>query len=259
MKPVIGVIPLYDEQKESLWMLPGYFDGLIEQGGVPLMLPLVSDRRLLEQLVSLCDGILFTGGHDVSPELYREEVLDTSLCSFCPERDAMERIVLELAMEKDLPMLGICRGIQYINVALGGTLYQDLPTQHPSGVNHHQQAPYDLPVHEVQLPEGTPLHAAAQALEGLTLHAGVTMPERSGDLYAGVNSCHHQAVRELAPALKVMAKAEDGIIEAVYHPGKRFLWAVQWHPEFSWKNDPLSKTIFRAFVEAAGGSAADIL
>lgn len=232
MRPVIGVIPLYDEKKDSLWMLPGYFDGITEAGGMPLMFPLTSNREMLQQAVDMCDGILFTGGHDVAPELFGEAVLDPDLCSYCPERDRMEMEVLEMAMQKDMPILGICRGIQLINAALGGTLYQDLPQQHPSAVTHHQQPPYDRAAHTVRVAEGSPLYSVV------------------GQTELPVNSCHHQAVRELAPDLRPMATADDGIVEAAFHPDLRFLWAVQWHPEFSHLTDAFSKKIFRAFVEA---------
>jgi len=233
MKAIIGVIPLYDETKDSLWMLPGYFDGIMEAGGIPVMLPLTSDREILQQTVNMCNGIMFTGGHDVSPEIYHESDLDPAVCSYCPERDSMEQQVLKMAMENDTAILGICRGLQFINAALGGTLFQDLPLQYPSDVIHHQKAPYDVPAHIVHISEHTPLYSV------------------TGKKEISVNSCHHQAIKELSPELQEMAAAPDGVIEAAFHPKKHFLWAVQWHPEFSHKKDQISKKIFRAFVEAS--------
>ena len=231
MKRVIGLIPLVDETRDSLWMLPGYMDGITAAGGLPLMLPLTDDEAALDQLCGLCDGFLLTGGHDVSPELYGAERLPACGAT-SPERDRMEAKLLRRAMACDKPVLGICRGIQFINAALGGTLWQDLPSQHPSDVNHHQRPPYDAPAHAVSLLPDTPL---ANLLNRETLM---------------VNSYHHQAVRDLAGALKPMAMSPDGLIEAVWHPGQRFLWAVQWHPEFAWRSDPAALAIFRAFVEA---------
>ena len=235
MKPVIGLIPLVDETKDSFWMLPGYMDGVAAAGGLPVMLPLCSGEAELSQLFSMCDGFLLTGGHDVSPELYGAQRLP--VCGACsPERDRMESALLNLAMAADKPVLGICRGVQFINAALGGTLWQDLPSQRPSPVDHHQSPPYDVPAHSVSVLPGTPLAAAIGAGE------------------RRVNSYHHQAVRDLAAPLRAMAVAEDGLVEALWHPAHRFLWGVQWHPEFAWRVDPAARAVFDAFVGACGQS-----
>lgn len=231
MKPLIGLIPLVDEARESLWMLPGYMDGVAAAGGLSIMLPLNDDGGDLTRLCALCDGFLLTGGHDVSPEVYGgTRIAECGACS--PERDRMESILLEYAMAADKPVLGICRGIQFINAALGGTLWQDLPSQHPSDIEHHQRPPYDRPIHSVDLLEGTPL---AKLLGASRLM---------------VNSYHHQAICKLAPKLEAMAVSPDGLVEAVRHPDYRFLWGVQWHPEFAWKSDPAALRILQAFVDA---------
>jgi len=231
MKPVVGVMPLWDEEKESLWMLPGYLDGISEAGGLPIVLPLTTNAQDLGQVVEMCDGFLFTGGQDVSPELYGEKPLE-GLVECCVMRDSMELYVLEKALRADKPVLGICRGVQLINVALGGTLYQDIPAQWPSEVEHQQKPPYDIPVHDVALCKDTPLY---ECLKVETL---------------AVNSYHHQAVKDVAEKLQVMAVSPDGLVEAVCMPGHRFLWAVQWHPEFSHEVDAFSRKIFSTFVEA---------
>lgn len=230
-KPVIGVLPLVDEERESLWMLPGYMEGISDAGALPIMLPLTSDEKEIEQLLEMCDGLLFTGGQDVSPEIYNEKRMDNLVCS-CSERDAMELIVLKKAMDKNIPILGICRGIQFINAALGGTLYQDLPLQFGNDIDHHMTKPYDKVQHMVEIFDDTPLHDLLKV----------------GKL--GVNSYHHQAIKTVAPELVPMAKATDGIVEAVYHPAQKFLWALQWHPEFSFKTDKCSQDIFKAFIKA---------
>ncbi|MBP5421517.1 MAG: gamma-glutamyl-gamma-aminobutyrate hydrolase family protein [Paludibacteraceae bacterium] len=231
-KPIIGVMPLWDDEKNSMWMLPGYFEGISQAGGVPIMLPLSVDKDGLDQLIEMCDGFLFSGGHDVSPEIYNEKPLD-NLVSSCIRRDEMEAYILKKAIEIDKPIFGICRGIQFINAALGGSLYQDLPTQHKSEVEHHQTPPYDISVHKVKIVKDSPLYKClnTELLE--------------------VNSYHHQAVREVAPVLKTMALSEDGLIEALYKPDNKFLWAVQWHPEFSYKTDEKSRMIFKKFVDAS--------
>lgn len=205
--------------------------GWSSSGSLPIMLPLTTDEREIEQLLDMVEGVLFTGGHDVSPEIYGEEPLNHTVVT-CKKRDEMERIVLNKAMERDKSILGICRGIQFINAALGGTLYQDLPTQHPSDVEHHQKPPYDVPVHNVHIVKNVPLF------------------ELLGKEELSVNSYHHQAIKELAPDFCVMAKSTDGLIEAVYKPDQKFLWAVQWHPEFSYLSDQSSREIFRAFVKS---------
>ena len=229
-RPLIGIVPLVDAQRESYWMLPGYMRGVEQAGGLPIMLPLTDDDAALRQLADTCDGFLLTGGQDVSPALYG--AAPAPACGeTCPARDAMETKLLALALEQDKPVLGICRGIQFLNVYLGGTLYQDLPTEHPSAAEHHQKPPYDVPVHSVTLTAGSPLWALL------------------GKDTLAVNSLH-QAIKTLAPGLAAMAVSEDGLTEAVCLPDKRFVWAVQWHPEFSFPVNADSRKIFAAFVGA---------
>ena len=234
-RPVIGVVPLVDHRLESLWMLPGYFDAVSEAGGVPMMLPLTADPDVLFRALDVVDGVVVTGGQDVGPALYGEK--DPSaivLCGeLCPERDAMEALLVPELVARDVPTLGICRGIQVINAVLGGTLWQDVPSQRPSAVEHHGKPPYDEPVHTVEVLAGTPLSSCVGVVE---------LP---------VNSYHHQALRDVAPGLTVMAVAADGVVEAVWRPASRFFWAVQWHPEFAHKVDEPSRKIFSALVGAA--------
>ena len=145
-------------------------------------------------------------------------------------RDKTELLLLKEALSADKPILGICRGIQFINAALGGTLYQDIPSEVNSQTTHCQKPPYNIPIHKVKLIKGTPLYALLQK-ESLN-----------------VNSYHHQAVKKIAPSACKAAEAEDGITEALYVPGKKFVWAVQWHPEFSFHTDSDSLKIFEEFV-----------
>ena len=221
-KPLIGVVPLWDEEKDSLWMLPGYMDGIERAGALPVMLPLTTDKPALEQICGAFDGLLFTGGQDVSPSLYGEEKKE-----YCGE-------ICTLREEMDKPAFGICRGIQFFNAFFGGTLYQDLNTQYkgvlPQG--HQQKQPYDKPSHKVKIKQGSPLHTLL------------------GEEEIAVNSCHHQGVKELSSGLVCMATSEDGIVEGVYIPGRKFAWAVQWHPEYS-LNDEYSRKLFVAFVTAS--------
>ncbi|MFI3319783.1 MAG: gamma-glutamyl-gamma-aminobutyrate hydrolase family protein [Rikenellaceae bacterium] len=232
-KPIIGVLPLWDNQKSSIWMLPGYVDALRLSGAIPTILPLEIEDEDLKQLCNHCDGFLLTGGHDVSPSLYNEP--KSPHCGDAnPLRDSLETRVFNYATERNMPILGICRGIQIINALCGGTLYQDLPSEYdPSCREIHQMSPpYDQPCHRVSVVDGSPLHLLTKAK------------------ILDVNSYHHQAIKTLAPDLATMATSEDGLIEAVYMPSKRFVWAVQWHPEFNFHTSQSSRAIVGAFVEA---------
>lgn len=236
MKPVIGLIPLYDDEKESYWMLPGYMQVLELCGALPIMLPLTDDKNALEQAFSLCDGLLLTGGHDVDPHLYGKEPFDR--CGvLCTARDAMESILFALALRDDKPVLGICRGIQFMNAYLGGTLYQDLDTEYRGVfpyVDHHMTPPYDRAVHKVMVKDRTLL----ADLIGAGEH--------------GVNSYHHQAIKDVAESVEIMAVSEDGLTEAIRVKDKCFMLGVQWHPEFSYAVNPDSRKIAQAFVDVAG-------
>lgn len=231
MRKVIGLIPLYDDDKESYWMLPGYMKVIEECGALPIMLPLTTDTEELREYFELCDGLLMTGGHDVNPGLYKcarkAECGTTS-----DDRDEMEMILFYLAHKADKPVLGICRGIQLINVLLGGTLYQDLPSEYPTSTEHHMNKPYDRNIHTVNVLENTPL----ADIYGAGIH--------------GVNSYHHQAIKEIAESLEPMAISEDGLVEGVYIPNKRFICAVQWHPEFAYEKDENCRKLVQAFVDA---------
>jgi putative glutamine amidotransferase len=231
-KPLIGVVPLWDEQKSRLWMRPGYMDGIIQAGGLPLMLPLTTDEETVRQLAGLCAGFLFTGGPDVSPSFYGADPLPC--CGpVCGERDEMEKHLFSIGvLRQNKNAFGICRGIQLFNVFLGGTLYQDIPSQFPqSTLSHWQEPPYDRPIHRVIIEPGSPLH-------GLL-----------GTNTLAVNSHHHQGIAELSPRLTPMARTEDGLIEAVFMKDRAFVWAVQWHPEWLLSEES-SRNLFGRFVDS---------
>lgn len=212
---LIGVTPLWDDKLQSIWMLSEYMDAIRAAGGIPVVLPLKADKAEIRQMVSSFDGFLFTGGQDVDA---------------CPERWALESVLLDATLEADKPVFGICRGLQFINAALGGTLWQDLPTERPSDLVHRQGKPYDKPTHTVSL-------------------SGPIQELLNKDPIP-VNTLHHQAIKYLAPCLEVMAVASDGLIEAAWMPGKRFVWGVQWHPEYMFKADADSLKLFEAFIHA---------
>lgn len=230
MKKIVGVLNLWDEKKDSSWMLPGYVNAMQEMDLLPLILPFTNNKEDLKQILDMCDGFLFTGGHDVDPSLYHEDVLFDNVVP-APLRDQTEYDLLKMVIDADKPMLGICRGHQLLNVLNGGTLYQDLLKQY-NGLNHNQPKPYDEPYHFVSVKEGTPLFSLIQKEQ------------------KKVNSCHHQAIKDLGEGLQVMAVSEDGLIESVCMPDKKFIWSVQWHPEFNYQKDEDSRKIFEAFSKA---------
>jgi putative glutamine amidotransferase len=231
-KPMIGVLPLYDKEKESYWMLPGYMKGIEDAGGIPIMLPLTTDEDLIVRMANRFDGFLFTGGQDVNPELYGEKTKD--VCGeICKERDMMEAVLFKHVVDMDKPALGICRGLQVFNVLLGGTLYQDIPTElSGSKLNHQQKPPYSEPVHDVHIAKDTLLYEILQS-ESIK-----------------VNSYHHQGIKNLSEQLVPAATAEDRLIEAVVMPNKKFILAVQWHPEFNYMHDDQNFKLFLEFVRA---------
>ena len=231
MRPRIGVLPLYNSENQTLWINPLYFGGIETNGGLPLLLPLTDSQALWDTYLESCDGFVFTGGQDVAPALYGEEKLPE--CGYQAElRDNQELYMLRRLKDMKKPVLGICRGVQIMNVACGGSLYQDLPTQAPSRVVHRQAMPYDIPHHQVTIAPGSQLHSILNT-EKLS-----------------VNSMHHQAVLEPAPGLMVSARAEDGIIEALELPGHPFFLGVQWHPEHMWQSYASARNIWAAFVSA---------
>lgn len=225
--PIIGVTPLWDAERKSVWMLPDYLDGIKAAGGVPVVLPIEMSEADADRIVETCDGFLFTGGQDVAPEFYgMKDATGTVVPS--PERDKLESLLLTKALKADRSILGICRGLQFINAYLGGTLWQDLPSQHPSDIVHRQGKPYSVPTHKVSLSGDLRTLLGKDTLE--------------------VNTLHHQAIKDLGKDLIPMAESPDGLIEAVKTEGKRFVCAVQWHPEYMFKTDADSLRVFSWFV-----------
>ena len=232
-KPIIGLTPQYDYEKNRVWVGPNYLEAIYAAGGIPIMLPLHTDKESLKIAANVCDGFLFTGGPDISPFLYQEETI--AQCGVVvPERDKMEEDLFSIIIDTDKPVLGICRGVQILNVFLGGTLYQDIPAQFASPIQlaHSQASGNSVLSHSVILEEDSLLHKI------------------NPKDYIQVNSFHHQAIKDVAPGLKIAGKAMDSLIEAVYHPGKKFFLGVQWHPEHLFKTSDDAMNIFKAFINA---------
>ena len=212
-----------------------YVKAVINAGGVPTILPPVVEPRIAEVLLDGIDGLLLSGGSDLDPGYYGEECAP-ELGVTIPERDAFEMALVRLALERGMPIFGICRGMQVLNVALGGTLYQDLPSQLGKDIlNHWQETPKWHPAHEIEILHGT--HLA----------------EITGCQNAGVNSYHHQGIKHLAEGLAMAARSSDVVIEAVEYPDftERWLIGVQWHAEMMREVGMEHQNLFEAHVCAA--------
>jgi len=209
-----------------------YSQAILHAGGAPVIVPAAQDRRSLGAILDLVQGLILSGGPDIHPRRYGEEPL-AGLGEIDETLDQMELLAAALALEKNLPVLGICRGIQVLNVALGGTLYQDIASQVPDSICHTPKSDKAVNTHTVRI------------------EAGSRLNKITGKREIWVNGKHHQAVKDLASGLFVTARAKDGIVEAVEFPGKRFAMAVQWHPEGTWRDDPFSRKLFSSFVQAA--------
>ncbi|RCX13195.1 putative glutamine amidotransferase [Anaerobacterium chartisolvens] len=235
LKPLIGITAGYDCGKNMLYLKEGYFEAINNAGGVPLVIPPVQENDILDRLVENCDGILFSGGTDIDALYYKEDNYPFN-GEISPYRDFSEVYMARMAVLLGKPVLGICRGIQLINAAMGGTLYQDIYCQIKDKplLKHSQEAPKWYATHEVFIEKGS---IVCKCMEGTT---------------ARVNSFHHQAVKDVAPGLEATSAASDGIIESIEGSGKGFIVGVQWHPELMWQKEGMFLNLFRELVRACG-------
>ena len=211
-----------------------YLDWVTREGGAPLMLPNV-DPDAAAAMLDACDGLLLTGGEDVSPLWFGREP-EKQMGIIDVPRDSFELPLAKLALERELPILGICRGIQLLNVAAGGTLRQDLVHDPSSTVQHRMKTA-----------GGAAVHHTITIVPGSRLHRLV------GHETMAVNSYHHQAVDELADGFQVVAKAADGVVEAIEPVDERNILAVQWHPEVMPHDRAETRALFAWLIEAAKG------
>jgi putative glutamine amidotransferase len=235
MKPLIGISTNQSKNihgHPTVLLMQSYIDAILQAGGVPVLIPSMIHEDGWDVLYSRLEGILFSGGGDISLEHFSGEphprIDDIDL-----QRDSVELKMIQAAAEDGKPFLGICRGCQVMNVALGGTLYTHIPDQLPNALDHSYPGNMrTVLVHEVKIEEG------------------MRIAEVMGEPILQVNSLHHQGLKDIAPSLRVAGISPDGLVEAVELPDHPFALAVQWHPEWLTDQEP-TRNLFRKFVEAA--------
>lgn len=227
----VGIITAFGLAGQHWHMLANEYIRAIEKiGGIPVIIPVCDDIQTMMDIVERLDGLLISGGNDVDPYLYGE-LITKEVTNLSPQRDQIEMNTVRYAMEKsNIPILGICRGIQLINVAFGGSIHQDL---RKNGYREHflSSVPINHFVHSVSLAENSRIH---QIIGSTSLR---------------VNSFHHQAVNRVANDFVATAFSEDGVIEAIELPGDRYVLGVQWHPEMLFDCE-INQQILKAFVSA---------
>lgn len=236
-KPIIGITGSYvkrNDHMEGVYVHHDYHQSVVANGGIPIVLPFINPEVTLETL-TLCDGIILSGGEDVDPQFYGQDP-HPNLGHTLRERDLVEFTVVEYAIKHNIPILAICRGAQLLNVALGGTLIQDIPSQVKEPIQHTQTVERRRDTHWVKVSEDSKL-----------IHI-------FGKDQIRVNSLHHQAIDIVAKDLRVVALSSDGIIEAVEYIGSStFTIGVQWHPESMARTNSSMNNLFKEFIKSSSG------
>ncbi len=231
-KPVIGITAAHCNEELKSYPRARYVEAVREAGGQPILLPPVAAAEDAEEVIALMDGLILTGGGDISPILLGEDPL-RGIGDCLPDRDFSEILLTQKALEVNLPLLGICKGIQVLAVAAGGKIFQDIISQCPGSMEHKMKAPRDFSWHEITLKESR-------------------LRTFLGEERIAVNSVHHQAVSEAPQGFVISAVAPDGIIEGIEKVDAHFCIGVQWHPEVMMK-DKSSQKIFQELVAAGAG------
>jgi putative glutamine amidotransferase len=236
MKPLIGITTYQSTNAHgypTVVLMQSYLRAVMQAGGVPVLIPSMLAEDGWDAAYSRLDGILFSGGGDIAPEHFRGEP-HPRIADVEPERDSVELKLIQSVAKDGKPFVGICRGCQMLNVALGGTLYTHIRDQFPNALDHDYPDRWrTVLVHEVKIEEGT------------------RIAEVMGEPILKVNSLHHQGLKDIAPSLRVAGCAPDGLVEAIELPDHPFGLAVQWHPEWLTEQES-ARNLFRKFVEAAG-------
>lgn len=238
MKPIIGIncdAEVEDVRRPRLVLNFCYFEAVLEAGGLPLLIPFLESLEDIQEAIARVDGLLLTGGADVDPALYGEQPRPET--KMAPQmRQRLDVPLARAVLAAGRPVLGICMGIQVLNVAAGGTLVQDIAAQTPGALQHRRMEEADRAVHKVEIVKGSML---AEIVGGEPL---------------GVNSTHHQAVAQVGRGFAVAARAEDGVIEAIESATGGPALGVQWHPE-RLRGIPRHRRLFEWLIEKAAASA----
>lgn len=248
---LIGITTTFNERENYERVNSAYIDCVAVAGATPVLLPPVpggdaANADAARDIVGAVDALVLSGGGDIDPTRYGDTVRLSDTVYVSEARDAMEIALVRLAHENNLPILGICRGMQVMNVARGGALHQDLSMSGPATEQHWQQPPYRMACQRIDVVQGTLLD---QALRNDDIVFGQRAEGEGTTRPLSVNTMHHQAIAALAAGLVVSATSEDGIVEGIEDPTRRFFVGVQWHPEYLEDNAPL----FEALVKAAAG------
>ncbi|MBM3236793.1 gamma-glutamyl-gamma-aminobutyrate hydrolase family protein [Candidatus Poribacteria bacterium] len=219
-----------------------YISAIEHAGGTPIVLPIVENQECISSFIDIMDGLLLSGGGDIEPSFFNEEPIP-ELGNIDPDRDRVEMLLAKAALEQDLPVLAICRGIQVLNVAAGGTLYQDISQAKAFGVGEPCEHSKEILKHRQSAPGWHASHT-------IQIEPSSLMYEMFGKQTGRVNSFHHQAVRDSAAGFYISARSIDGIIEAIESKEYRFMLGVQFHPEMMFQHHPEAANIFAAFVKA---------
>jgi putative glutamine amidotransferase len=236
-KPIIGITGAYikrNEHMEGVYVHHDYHKSVAANGGIPVILPFINPEMTLETL-PLCDGIILSGGEDVDPQFYGQDP-HIHLGPTLPDRDLVEIEIVKYAIKNNIPILAVCRGVQILNVALGGTLIQDIPSQMKEPIQHSQTVERRRDTHWVNISTDSKLY---QILDSDRVR---------------VNSLHHQALDKVSEDLRVVAMSSDGIVEAVeYIHSSTFTVGVQWHPESMASSNSRMNNLFIEFIKSSSG------
>jgi putative glutamine amidotransferase len=231
-KPRIGITMRLELDTRRFYLGRDYSEAIEGLGAIPFHLSLIPNEEYIAEALRNLDGILLPGSDtDVDPRYFGEEP-HPKLKKIIPEKEETDFLVLAQAEERKIPLLGICFGMQALNVARGGSIFQDIEAQIPNALKHEQGAPLERSSHAIEI-------------ENESLLAGLA----GNKTCARVNSHHHQSIKAVGKNLKATARAKDGVLECIEDTrGDRFVLGVQWHPELSWKTDELSRNIFETFI-----------
>lgn len=238
VKPIIGVSgSVIIEEKglllgiERAYVNNDYLSSVEKAGGIPIILPVVDEEETIKRYIDMVDGLILSGGHDVNSILYGQEPMG-KLTKVWPKRDKFDGLLIKYALKANKPILGICRGMQIINVVFGGSLYQDMSYMETDYLKHQQETNISVPTHTINVEKGSVLH------------------QMLGDNVL-VNTLHHQAIKDLGHGFTISARSADGIIEAIENMGDNFIMGLQFHPEMLTSEYDYALNIFKKFIEVS--------